>query len=68
MCMNSSPKAFEFCLSFILPSKKAYVDLWVGMKVGILASNNIAKSKTRPYGDASHTLWSRCASVWNIFF
>jgi hypothetical protein len=43
MCMNSSPKVFEFCLSFILPSKKAYVDLWVGMKVGILASHNIAK-------------------------
>jgi hypothetical protein len=43
MCMNSSPEAFEFCLSFILPSKKAYVDLWVGMKVGILASHNIAK-------------------------
>ena len=45
----------------------AYVDLWVGIKEGILASYNIAKSKTRPQGDASHTLWSRRASVWNFY-
>ena len=29
---------------------------WVGVKEGILASHNIAKSKTGPQGDASHTL------------
>ena len=39
------------------------MDLWVGIKDGILTSYNIAKSKTRPQGDASHTLWSRHASV-----
>jgi len=33
-----------------------YVDLWVGIKEGILASRNIAKSKTEPQGNASHTL------------
>ena len=45
----------------------AYVDLWVGIKEGILASHNIAKSKTGPQGDASHTLSSRRASVWNFY-
>jgi hypothetical protein len=34
----------------------AYVDLWVGIKEGILASRDIAKSETGPQGDASHTL------------
>jgi hypothetical protein len=34
----------------------AYVDLWVGIKEGILASHDIAKSKTGPQGDAGHTL------------
>jgi hypothetical protein len=34
----------------------AYVDFWVGINEGILASHNIAKSKTGPQGDASHTL------------
>ena len=29
---------------------------WVGVKEGILASHNIAKSKTGPQGDASNTL------------
>ena len=36
----------------------AYVDLWVGIKEGILASHNVAKSKARPQGDAS---------VWNFY-
>ena len=26
-----------------------------------------AKSKTKPQGDANHTLWSRHASVWNFY-
>jgi hypothetical protein len=34
----------------------AYVDLWVGIKEGILASHDIAKSKTKPQGASSHTL------------
>jgi hypothetical protein len=54
--MFSSPKAFDFALLFILPSNKALVDLWVGMKVGILASGHVAKSKTGPHGDTSYTL------------
>jgi hypothetical protein len=32
----------------------AYVDLWVGIKEDILASYDIAKSKTGPQGDSSH--------------
>jgi hypothetical protein len=34
----------------------AYVDLLVGIKEGILASHDIAKSKTGPQGNANHTL------------
>jgi hypothetical protein len=34
----------------------AYVDLWVGIREGVLASHDIAKSKTRPQGDANHIL------------
>ena len=30
--------------------------LWVGIKEGILVSHDIAKPKTKPQGDASHTL------------
>ena len=43
------------------------MDLLVGIKEGILASHNIAKSKTGSQGNPSQTLWSRCASVWNFY-
>jgi hypothetical protein len=56
-----------FAFLFILPTKMAYVDLWVGIKEGILASHDIARSKTGPQGDASHILGSRRASVWNFY-
>ena len=53
---------------FSYPTTKGFwVEFWVGMKVGHTCITYFAKSKIGPQGDASHTLWSRCASVWNFY-
>jgi hypothetical protein len=66
LCKNSSPKAFDFAF---LSSNHLIRLMWsLGRcESGILVSCHVAKSKTVPHGETSHTLWSRCASVWNIF-
>jgi len=45
----------------------AYVDLWVGVKEGILASHNIAKSKTGSEEMQVIHFDQECASVGNFF-
>jgi len=53
---------------FSYPTTKGFwVEFWVGMKVGHTCITYFAKSKTGPQGEASHTLWSRRASVWNFY-
>ena len=44
----------------------AYVDLWVGIKESILASHNVAKSKTGPKEMQVIHFDQDCASVWNF--
>ena len=55
------------CLLFHPTTKGFWVEFWVGIKVGHTCITYFAKSKTGPQGDASHTLWSRRASVWNFY-
>ena len=64
---NLTKALWYFCLLFILPLKGFLVEFWVGMKLRHTCITYFAKSKTRPQGDASHTLWSRHATVWNFY-
>ena len=67
-CVWNLTKAFGILPSFSYPTTNGFwVEFWVGMKVGHTCITYFAKSKTRPQGDASHTLWSRRASVWNFY-
>ena len=53
---------------FSYPTTKGFwVEFWVGMKLRHTCITYFDKSKTGPQGDASHTLWSRRASVWNFY-
>ena len=68
MCMIPHQRLLKFWPSFhILPLKAFEWSFWVGMKVGHTCIIYFAKSKTRPQGDASHTLWSRRVSMWNFY-
>jgi hypothetical protein len=55
MCIYSSPKAFDFAFSLSYHLIRLFVDLWEGIKEGILASCHDAKSKTGPLRETSHT-------------
>ena len=67
-CVWNLTKASGILPSFSYPTTNGFwVEFWVGMKVGHTCITYFAKSKTRPQGDASHTLWSRRASVWNFY-
>ena len=66
-CMIPHQGFWNFAF-FSYPTTKVFlVEFWVGMKVGHTCITYFAKSKTGPQGDASHTLWSRHASVWNLY-
>jgi len=68
MCIYSSPKGFWPCLSFILPSNKAFCGSLARGIAGIFASCHVAKSKTGPLAETSHTLWLRlCKCDDHIF-
>ena len=66
-CVWNITKAFWYLPSFHPTTKGFWVEFWVGMKLRHTCITCFAKSKTRPQGDASHTPWSRCASVWNFY-
>ena len=52
--------------SFHPISKRLWMEFMLVWMRGILTSH-ILISQKRIQGDTSHILWSRCASVWNIF-
>ena len=56
-----------FAFFIISYHKGFWVEFWVGMKVGHTCITYFAKLKTGPQGYASHTLWSRRASVSNFY-
>jgi hypothetical protein len=53
---------------FSYPTAKALSGVLGRYESGHTCITCIAKSKTRPQGDASHTLWSSHASVWNFLY
>ena len=68
MCMKPHQGIWYFFPSFSYPTTNGFwVEFWVGMKLRHTCITYFAKPKTEPQGDASHTLWSRCASVWNFY-
>jgi hypothetical protein len=61
-CVWYLTKGFLNLPSFHILPLRLWVEFWVG---GHTCITYFAKSNTRPQGDTSHTLWSRCVSVWN---
>jgi hypothetical protein len=61
---GTSPKVF--CLLFHSLPVKLLSGVLGRYESGHTCITYIAKSKTKPQGNASHTLWSRRASVWNM--
>jgi hypothetical protein len=66
-CVWNLTKAFWYCLLFHPTTKGFLWSLLVGMKLRHTCLIYFAKSEIGPQGDASHTFWSRCASVWNVY-
>ena len=59
------PHQGKYAAILLLPFIHAYMGLRVGME-GHVCLACIAESKKKIRAEMSHTVWSRCASVWTI--
>ena len=67
ICMKPHQRHLIFCV-FLEPTTKGFlVEFWVGIKSRHTCITYFVKLKNEPLRDASHTLWSRRASVWNFY-